>query len=115
MAAQILSIELEESNISSHPTIPRTDKAKNHDNELQLVQNFLTDPKQPQDMSIDAFKRLVRYAAGFFTRDGKLWKKDSRNKHKLVVPEDRRYEIIRQAHDGLGHKGIFTVRTRLSE
>lgn len=34
-------------------------------------------------------------------------------KHKLVVPEEHHYELIQQAHDKLGHKGIFTVRIRL--
>lgn len=97
------------------PTIPRSEKAKRRDLELQQVQSFLIDPRRPPDLSDEEFKRFVRYAAGFFMKDGRLWKKDSKRKHKLVVPENRRYELIRQAHDELGHKGIFTVRIRLLE
>ena len=33
--------------------------------------------------------------------------------HQLVVPEHRRYGLIKEAHDDLGHKSVFTVCTRL--
>src|ERR1700728_5338947 len=36
-------------------------------------------------------------------------------KHQLVIPEPNRYALIQEAHDGLGHKGFFVVRTRLLE
>lgn len=94
----------------ANPTIPRSDKARARDAELQRVHTFLLNPDHPPDITDEAFKRFIRFAAGFFIRDNRLWKKDQRMKHKLVVPEDRRYELIRQAHDEMGHKGIFTVR-----
>ena len=31
------------------------------------------------------------------------------------MPENKRLELIRQAHDELGHKGVFTVKLRLGE
>ncbi|KAJ3555386.1 hypothetical protein NP233_g12222 [Leucocoprinus birnbaumii] len=64
-------------------------------------------------MSDDNFKRFIRLSSKFFFRDGRLWRKDPMMKHKLVVAEERRLELIRQAHDDMGHKGIFTVRNRL--
>jgi hypothetical protein len=49
-------------------------------------------------------------------RDGQLWKKDDRNKHKLVIRnEEKRWDLIWQAHDLLGHKGIFTTHIHLLE
>ncbi|KAF5355069.1 hypothetical protein D9756_005757 [Leucocoprinus leucothites] len=112
---EILSSVTSHSSPSSHPTIPRSEKAELHDLELKRVEAFLINPKRPPDMSDDDYKRFIRFSSGFFVRDGRLWKKDQKMKHKLVVPKERRYELIHQAHDEMGHKGIFTVRLRLLE
>lgn len=95
------------------PTIPRSEKAKLRDLELQQVHKFLLNPQRPHDLTEEALRRLVQRAAKFFIRDGRIWRKDNKNKHKLVVEEGKRYELIRQAHDEMGHKGIFTTRIRL--
>jgi hypothetical protein len=42
-----------------------------------------------------------------------LWRRDPHGRHKLVVTEAKRYRLIKEAHDDLGHKGVYTVRTRL--
>jgi len=47
--------------------------------------------------------------------NNKLWKKDKMGNHKLVINEEKRLKLICQAHDELGHKGIFTVQTRLGK
>ena len=31
----------------------------------------------------------------------------------MVVPEHQRFGLIKEAHDDLGHKGVFTVQTQL--
>jgi hypothetical protein len=76
---------------------------------------FLEAPEQPIGIDDQGFKRFIRKASDFFMLDGQLWKKDQLGKHKLVIPEDRRLGLIRQVHNDLGHKGIYTVRTRLLE
>jgi hypothetical protein len=100
--------------VPSIPLIPRSDKAKERDLSLNRVISFLSNPSRTPGLSEDNFKKLVRAATGYFLQDGRLWKKDSRNKHKLVIrDEEKRLDLIRQAHDSLGHKGIFTTRIRL--
>ena len=54
-------------------------------------------------------------ASDSFLLDNWLWKKDRHRKHKLVIAEDRRLSLIKQAHDDLGHKKIFMVQTQLAE
>ncbi|KAJ3565119.1 hypothetical protein NP233_g7843 [Leucocoprinus birnbaumii] len=71
--------------VSSPPTIPRSEKAKRRDLELNQVQAFLTNPIQPPDLTDKAFKRFIRYSANFFIQDEKLWRKDPKLKHKLDV------------------------------
>ncbi|KAL4257831.1 Gypsy Retrotransposon Integrase-like protein [Pleurotus pulmonarius] len=62
-----------------------------------------------------SFGARTRRALNFFIRDGKLWRKDPQGRHKLYIPLPRRFSLLRQAHDELGHKGIYTTRTRLLE
>ena len=60
-------------------------------------------------------KVLIRKASGFFVANRQLQKEDSRAKHKLVVNEKKQLDLLRQAHDKLSHKGIFTTYTQILE
>ena len=95
--------------------IPRSDKARLRDKKLEVIKGFLKEPTGISDVPEPDQRKLVRSASEFFVLDGKLWKKHREGRHKLVIEEERRLELIRQAHDELGHKGIFTVRQRLGE
>ena len=95
--------------------IPWSNKAKAKDDKLKRVAKFLVDPTQREGMNTKELKVLIRKAFGFFVVDGWLWKKDPRMRHKLVVEEEKRLGILRQVHDKLGHKGIFTTHTRILE
>ena len=95
--------------------IPRTENAVKGDNRLKAVKGFLDSPQTKLPSSEHDLKRLVKYALEFFILENRLWQKDSHGKHKLVIPEEKWLELIRQAHDELGHKGLFTVRLRLGE
>ena len=95
--------------------IPWSNKAKAKDNKLKRIANFLVDPIQREGMNTKELKVLIRKASGFFVVDGRLWKKDPRMRHKLVVEEGKQLGILRQVHDELGHKGIFTLHTHILE
>ena len=96
-------------------SIPRSTKALERELKMGLIKKFLKNPKDKPQISDQDLKKFIKSASEFFVLDNKLWKKDRHGRHKLVVPEEKRFELIRQAHDELGHKGIFTVRTRLGE
>jgi len=66
-------------------------------------------------MNTKELKVLIREASGFFVVDGRLWKKNPRMRHKLVVEEGKQLGILRQVHDELGHKSIFTTCTCILE
>jgi hypothetical protein len=36
-------------------------------------------------------------------------------KHKIVVPKEKRYELLKEVHDILGHKKIYAIRMQLLE
>ena len=68
---------------------------------------------QRDGMEAEELKVLIRKALGFFVADRWLQKKDSRAKYKLVVNKEKQLDLLRQAHDDLGHKGIFTTHTQI--
>ena len=49
----------------------------------------------------------------FFLLHGSLWCREPHSRHQLVVPEHRHFGLLKEAHDNLRHKGVFTVWTWL--
>ncbi|RDB30804.1 hypothetical protein Hypma_005803 [Hypsizygus marmoreus] len=74
--------------------IPRSHKAVTQDEFLQRIQAFLTDPIRPPDMSELNFRRFVNYAGKFFIHADTLWRRDSHNRHKVVLRPDRRLHLL---------------------
>ena len=95
--------------------IPRTEKAEERDKQLKIIDKFLRDPTRIAGAPEIDRQKFIRAVTEFFVLNDKLWRKDRQGRHKLVIWEDKRLELIRRAHDDLGHKGIFTVRMRLAE
>jgi len=95
--------------------IPWSNKTKAKDDKLKRVMKFLVDPIQQEGMNTKELKILIRKASSFFVVDGWLWKKDPRMRHKLVVEEVKQLGILKQVHNKLGHKGIFTTCTHILE
>jgi len=71
------------------------------------------DPLAPVDLSEAKLRKLVRYASKFFILDGQLMHRDIQAHHKVVISEEKRFHIISQAHDAIGHKAIFTTLSNL--
>jgi hypothetical protein len=69
----------------------------------------------PQGLSDSDFRKFMQYSSGFSFSNGKLWQRDTHGKHKIVVLKEKRYELLKEAHDILGHKKIYAVRMQLLE
>jgi hypothetical protein len=57
----------------------------------------------------------MQYSSGFFFSNSKLWRWDTHGRHKIVVLKEKRYELLKEVHDILGHKKIYAVRMQLLE
>ncbi|CDO69558.1 hypothetical protein BN946_scf185038.g9 [Trametes cinnabarina] len=66
------------------------------------------DPAEDPDDDTE-YTTFVRYAQNFFSDDRKLWRKSKDSAHKLVVWPERRLDILRAAHDRLGHHGQYAT------
>ena len=96
-----------------YPTIPRSTKAITREAQIRLIRGFLETRARPADLSDTEFHSFINSATKFFLLHGSLWRREPHGHHQLVVPEHRRFGLIKKAHNDLGHKGVFTVWTRL--
>jgi hypothetical protein len=69
----------------------------------------------PQGLSDSDFRKFMQYSSGFFFSNGKLWRHDTHGKHKIVVPKEKMYGLLKEVHDILGHKKIYAMRMQLLE
>ena len=95
------------------PTIPQSDKAVAKDARILHIRQFLETTECPLDLSECDFQSFINTASHFFFLNSSLWHRQPNGCHQLVVPEPKHYGLIKEAHDDLGHKGVFSVCTRL--
>jgi hypothetical protein len=95
--------------------IPRSPQASAADDRLAEVEQYLQFLTHPQSLSDAEFHKFMQYSSGFFFSNGKLWRCDTHGKHKIVVLKEKRYELLKEVHDILGHKKIYTVWMQLLE
>ena len=95
------------------PVISQSTKAIAREAWIRLIWDFLNICLCSADLSDADFQSFVNSATQFFALYDFLWRHELHGHHQLVVPEHWRYGLIKEAHDDLGHKGVFTVRTRL--
>ena len=96
-----------------NPIIPRTAKAHAKDDWIDRICNFLHDHVRPPDLLDSDYTSFVNAATCFFLLTRLLYCREQHGQHQLVVPVECRYGLIQEAHDSLGHKGVFSVRTCL--
>ena len=95
--------------------VPRTELAVKEDARLLQVRKWLQDLIRPSELSDAEYSTFMRYCTEFFVDEGRPWQKDSHGAHKLIVWPERRLNVMRQAHDDIGHKGIYLTRASVSE
>ncbi|EPS92880.1 hypothetical protein FOMPIDRAFT_1137183, partial [Fomitopsis schrenkii] len=76
---------------------------------------YLEDVKLPKDLSEKQVKWFVRKASDFFIHGGKLWRRGSGNAKCVIIDLERRLSLLKEVHDDLGHKGVYSVRVHLLE
>lgn len=92
---------------------PGTSTSQAKDRRIDDVKRFLTSPESFAGSTDKSIKGLVRYATQFFVRDGKLWRRVRYPRNQRVIEPQRRWALVKAAHDDLGHKGVYSTRMRL--
>jgi hypothetical protein len=102
-------------NTDSYNLIPRSEQVKTLDACLLKVFKWLQDLIQPDDLSDSEYATFMRYCTEFFIDNNQLWRKHPQGAHKLVISPDHQFNIIRIAHDSLGHKAYFTTKAHIDQ
>jgi hypothetical protein len=107
--------EDKESGAATYDNVPRSETAIKADETLKKVQPWLETLQRPENTTNAAYKTFMRYCTEFFIAHDKLWRKDPKGHHKLVVPQERRLFLITSAHNDVGHHGYFATHALLAE
>ena len=95
--------------------VPHSEKAKKVDDRLALVQNWLETLQQPDGMLDPEYKMFMWYCMEFFISSEKLWCKDPKGQHKMIVAKEQWMFLITMAHNNVGHHGFYATIALLSE
>ena len=103
--------------VFSYKDVPRSAKAVSADLRIRSVRQWLRTLDRPKDITDEEYKTFMRYCTEFFLagEDDRLWRKDSRGAHKIVIPQERRLFLISSAHNDVGHHGFYATNALLAE
>ena len=93
--------------------IPCTVKAHAKDDWIDQIHNFLHDHVCPPDLSDSDYMSFINAATRFFLLNRLLYCQEQHRQHQLVMPVECHYRLIQEAHNSLGHKGVFSVQMHL--
>jgi len=93
--------------------IPCSDLTQHADNCLDTVCVMLLNPLAPTDFLEYGICGLLHYASKFFLLDGKLMHQNLQGCHKVVIPREKCFSLITQAHEVVGHRAIFSMLSNL--
>lgn len=98
----------------SYAIVPRSETARKADERVVKVREWHETLKRPDAMSDADYESFLRYCTEFFVSSDRLWRKDSKGEHKLVIPPSRRMFIITSAHSDVGHHGYFATHALIA-
>ncbi len=99
----------------SYTDFPRSEISLKMDKRLALVREWHETLRRPSNMHDNDYAPFIRYAQHFVLRDAKLWRKNNHGNHQLVLEPHRRLQVLQQAHDEIGHRGVYSTHAHLAE
>lgn len=76
---------------AQYETVPRSEAAITTDLKIYHVRNWLKTLERPIGLTDTEYKMFMHYCTEFFLTgdDDRLWRKDSKGTHKIVIPQER--------------------------
>jgi transposase InsO family protein len=80
------------------------------DQRLFDIFRFLTTLEAPQSSTPQEQRRFINRATQFYVRTGVMWKRKKKgNPLRVIMSKERREEVMNEAHEELGHRGVQAV------
>ena len=111
----VLSTEVDpvEKDLADNPIeFPPSSKSRDVEAEMMNIQHYLETLKKPTNVDGD-WEKFLRKTRRYFLLDGRLWRRNPTGRDQLYLTPAQRFSAIHEAHDGLGHKGIYSTRRTL--
>ena len=81
-----------------------------NDRILVEIFRFLTTLEAPNHSTPQEQRRFIKRATQFYVNSGKMWKRKKKgNPLQVILGKDQRTQLLTQAHEELGHKGVQAV------
>lgn len=94
----------------TRPTKAKTNSEK--DETLKQIFHFLSTMRLPQFPSDKEKKSFIQKSQSYFIQDKNLWKRNQKQALRVILDSEKRKQILKMAHDDLGHRGsLATYRT----
>jgi transposase InsO family protein len=79
------------------------------DSELGSIQHFLQTLETPIFRSTAEKSAFLNKAKKFLVKDGKLWRRSKYGDLRVIFNASNRNSLLEQAHDKLGHRGVYGI------
>lgn len=105
--------DVEEDDGEMLPTKSR--RVMNQEERLEIIREFLKEPQKFATLTPSELASMKTVVSKFFLLKGMLMRYEVGGRHKLVPPQDKRFQIIAECHQQTGHKGNFTTYKNLQD
>jgi hypothetical protein len=95
--------------------IPTSQSSLHLNSDLHMIQDYFKTLSFPSSTSSKDQTRLIKRARQFFLQGHHLWWKEPSGHHQFVILTPDRLRILRQTHDELGHKGLYSTRQTIAD
>ena len=92
-----------------------TVQAEACDRRVEEILRYLTEGVRGETWGKMTGRQITKMVGKYFERVGELWRKWIGGRYQKVLRGARRLRLLREAHDELGHKGVFAVKARLQD
>jgi hypothetical protein len=82
--------------------------AKSLETDLESILKFLTTSMHSSALP-PTQDPVIKKSKRFLALNGRLWCRQAQGRNQLILPISQRTTTIREAHDGLGHKGFYST------
>ena len=94
----------------NEPAIPMCNKTVQRNKELLNIYTFLDTLAIPPHISDTLHSQFIKRASEFFSKGGRLWRKDLNSHHQLILFTPDRLRILQSTNDELGHKCFYATQ-----
>lgn len=89
------------------PTTPFAKVYATQEGDLDNIYQFLETLQTPRFSTQEEKTNFLNRAKRFFIQNNRLWRRSKKGPLEVIMDEAKRHHLLEEAHDHLGHRGVF--------